>query len=157
MPPEVQGFGRCLLHAIQGMMGLGHTAACVLSADSPTLPTRLLVQTAEILLVPGERAVLGPAEDGGYYLLGLKTTNPMMFADIAWSTVSVADQTRDRARNLGLPLLELQTWYDVDSAASLRVLMSETSGYAAPETNRVVDLLDLRRALTEVTLVGAAE
>jgi glycosyltransferase A (GT-A) superfamily protein (DUF2064 family) len=139
------------------MMALGHTAVCVLSADSPTLPTRLLVRAAEILLIPGERAVLGPAEDGGYYLLGLKTANPMMFADIAWSTASVADETRDRARNLGLPLVELQTWYDVDSAASLCVLMNETSGYAAPETNGVVDLLGLRRALTEATFLDAAE
>jgi hypothetical protein len=157
MPPGVQGFGRCLLHAIQGMMALGHTAACVLSADSPTLPTHLLVRAAEILLVPGERAVLGPAEDGGYYLLGLKTANPMMFADIAWSTASVADETRDRARSLGLPLVELQTWYDVDSVDSLRVLMGETSGYAAPETARIVDRLALRQALTGTAFLGAAE
>jgi rSAM/selenodomain-associated transferase 1 len=157
MSPGVQGFGRCLQHAVQGMLARGHAAACVLSGDSPTLPTRLLVQAAEVLLTPGESAVLGPAADGGYYLLGLKAAHPAMFADIAWSTASVAHETRDRARSLGLPLVELERWYDVDSVSSLRLLLAETSGYAAPETNRAVDRLGLRQALTGTTFLGAAE
>jgi rSAM/selenodomain-associated transferase 1 len=156
MPPDIQGFGRCLQHAVQGMLGRGHVAACVLSADSPTLPTRLLVRAAEVLLAPGERAVLGPADDGGYYLLGLKAAHPAMFADIAWSTASVADETRDRARSLGLPLVELETWYDVDSVGSFRLLLGETSGYAAPATNMVIDRLGLRQVLTGTTSGAAA-
>jgi glycosyltransferase A (GT-A) superfamily protein (DUF2064 family) len=155
-PPGVQGFGRCLQHAVQGMLSRGHAAACVLSADSPTLPTRLLVRAAQLLLAPGERAVLGPAEGGGYYLLGLKAAHPVMFTDIAWSTGSVADETRDRARSLGLPLVELDTWYDVDGVGSLRQLLGETGGYAAPETNMTIDRLDLRQALTGTTFRGAA-
>jgi len=157
MPWGIQGFGRCLHHAIQSMLARGHTAACVLSADSPTLPTGLLVQAAQLLLAPGERAVLGPAEDGGYYLLGLKTAHPAIFSDIAWSTASVAEQTRDRARGLGLPLVELNTWYDVDSIVSLRRLLGDTGGYAAPETNMAIDRLDLRQTLTDSIFLGAAE
>ena len=71
MPAGVEGFGRCLLHALQGMLAEGHAAACVLSSDGPTLPTERLVEAASLLLAPGCRAVLGPAEDGGYYLLGI--------------------------------------------------------------------------------------
>jgi len=157
MPWGIQGFGRCLHHAIQSMLARGHTAACVLSADSPTLPTGLLVRAAQLLLAPGERAVLGPAEDGGYYLLGLKTAYPAMFRDITWSTASVGEQTRDRARSLGLPLVELDSWYDVDDAASLRRLLAEMGGYAAPETNMAIDRLGLRQALTDSIFLKAAE
>jgi uncharacterized protein len=64
--------GDCLLQTIQEIFAREHAAAVVLNSDSPTLPTALLVETAEILAPPGERAVLGPSTDGGYYLLGLK-------------------------------------------------------------------------------------
>ena len=72
-------------------------AACVLSSDIPTLPARLLVEAARHLLAPGDRAVLGPCPDGGYYLLGLKAAHAEMFSDIAWSTEVVAAATRERA------------------------------------------------------------
>jgi uncharacterized protein len=152
----VNGFGRSLLHAIESMLAQGHVAACVLSSDSPTLPARLLIQAAELLLAPGDRAVLGPADDGGYYLLGLKTPHAAMFADIAWSTGSVADATRARARSLGLELLELEPWYDVDDAQSLQVLLRDTSGDAAPQTRATIDRLGLRKRLLQPDPVGVA-
>jgi rSAM/selenodomain-associated transferase 1 len=143
MPEGVEGFGRCLLHAIQGMLAEGHAAACVLSSDSPTLPTRLLVEAAALLLAPGDRAVLGAADDGGYYLLGLKAPHAAMFADIAWSTGSVADATRDRARSIGLALVEIEPWYDVDDAASLRRLMEERPPHPARLSSAVAASLRL--------------
>ncbi len=143
MPDDVQGFGSCLLHAMQTMLAKGHAAACVLSSDIPTLPTRLLTEAAGALLAPGDRAVLGAADDGGYYLLGLKAAHAAMFADIAWSTGSVAHQTRDRARGLGLDVVELDPWYDVDDAASLGALLTGTDGYAAPATRAAIERLGL--------------
>ncbi len=131
MPDDVTGFGRCLLHAIEGMLEAGHRAACVLNSDSPTLPTQILIDAARLLLAPGERVVLGPAEDGGYYLLGMQKVHAPLFADIAWSTDTVADATRDRARALGLELVELPLWYDVDDHAALLRLLDET-GDAPP-------------------------
>jgi rSAM/selenodomain-associated transferase 1 len=157
MPDGVEGLGRCLLHAIQGMLAHGHTAACVLSADIPTLPTRLLVEAASILLTEGEHAVLGPAEDGGYYLLGLKQAHASFFTDIAWSTESVAEATRARARRIGIPLIEIDPWYDVDAAPSLGALLSEQSGYAAPATNAALNRLGLRESLANAILPSAAE
>jgi len=147
MPDGVEGFGRCLLHAIQGMLGAGHAAACVLSSDIPTLPARLLVKAATLLLAPGDRAVLGPSPDGGYYLLGLKAEHAEMFADIAWSTADVAETTRARARHLGLPLVELESWYDVDDAASLRRLLEDATSEVAPASHAAIDALGLRRLL----------
>ena len=67
--------------------------------------------------------VLGPADDGGYYLIGMKAPHIHLFEDIDWSTSRVAEQTRQRARALGLSVAELDTWYDVDDAAALRRLL----------------------------------
>jgi rSAM/selenodomain-associated transferase 1 len=157
MPPDVQGFGRCLLHAILAMLARGHAAAVVLNADGPTLPTDLLVRTAAALTAEGDRVVLGPAEDGGYYLLGMKAAHAHIFADIAWSTQAVAATTRLRAAQLGLEVVELPAWYDVDDQAGLRRLLDEMAApsgvtaaihgllpYAAPFTVRALARMGLR-------------
>jgi uncharacterized protein len=118
-------FGDCLFCAIAQLVERGHRAAVVLNSDSPTLPTSLLVDTAEVLARPGDRAVLGPALDGGYYLLGLKAKHHRLFEDIAWSTERVAQQTLERAAELDLPVHMLPTWYDVDDVAGLKMLHAE--------------------------------
>jgi rSAM/selenodomain-associated transferase 1 len=122
-----QNFGDCLLHTIEQIFARGHAAAVVLNSDSPTLPTAFLVETAEALARPGDRAVLGPSSDGGYYLLGLKTAHRHMFENIAWSTEQVAKQTLERAREIGLDVHRLPVWYDVDDVGGLRRLRAELS------------------------------
>jgi rSAM/selenodomain-associated transferase 1 len=155
IPPSVDGFGRCLLHAIQTLLLQNYGATCVLNSDSPNLPTSFLVRAAQLLAQPGDRAVLGPAEDGGYYLLGLKTAHAHLFEDIAWSTDSVARDTAARAEAIGLPLVTLPVWYDVDDAASLNRLAGDLASpppspppYAAPATRACLarfDLFDARQ------------
>ena len=147
MPPGVQGFGRSLLHAIAAMLELGHGSAVVLNSDSPTLPTALLVRTAAALAWDRDRVVLGPADDGGYYLLGMKAAHAHLFADIAWSTDSVAETTRLRALQLGLDVVELPSWYDVDDECALDRLLRETEAPAI--TN---GLLPYAAAVTAVAL-----
>src|SRR4029077_18830046 len=84
-PAGVEGFGRCLLHAVQTLFDRSHSAACVLSADTPTLPTAILVTAATLLLTGSEpRAVIGACDDGGYYLLGMRQPHVGLFAEIAW-------------------------------------------------------------------------
>ncbi len=139
MPAGIDGFGRCLFGAIRDLLADGHGSACVLNSDGPTLPTDYLVRAATLLAMSGDRAVLGPAEDGGYYLLGLKHPHAALFQDIAWSTDGVADATRARAHAIGLELVELPPWYDVDDEASLRRLAADLAapdhpGFAAPVT-----------------------
>ncbi|WP_375461972.1 DUF2064 domain-containing protein [uncultured Enterovirga sp.] len=146
-PADVVGFGRCLLQAIESMLARGHPAACVLSSDVPTLPARLLVEAARHLLAPGDRAVLGACPDGGYYILGLKAAHSRMFSDIAWSTERVAEQTRERAREIGLDLVELDPWYDVDDAVSLSLLLSESTDDRCPATRAVIDRLKLHETV----------
>lgn len=143
-PENVVGFGRCLFQAIQTMLADGHHAACVLSSDCPSLPTKSLVDAARLLMEPGDRCVLGPTEDGGYYLLGLKAAHAHVFANITWSTPAVADETRTRARELGLELVELDPWYDVDDGASLNLLLAEQGGYGASKTKAVIERMGIR-------------
>jgi rSAM/selenodomain-associated transferase 1 len=132
LPPNVglieawlPDFGDCLFHAIDRLLDDGHGAAVVLNSDSPTLPTSLLTRTAEVLAKPGDRAVLGPSSDGGYYLLGIKRRHHRLFEGIDWSTERVAQQTRERAHEIGLELYELPQWYDVDDESTLRQLHAE--------------------------------
>jgi rSAM/selenodomain-associated transferase 1 len=150
-PAGVTGFGTCLLHAFETLFAAGHDAACVLNSDSPTLPTEYLRKAAELLLMPGDRAVLGCAEDGGYYLLGMKKTHAHLLAHIDWSTAHVAGQTRARASEAGVELLELGAWYDVDDAEALHRLRIELAGpqgigYRARSTAACLSAIDAQAA-----------
>lgn len=132
LPPEIglfeswrPNFGTCLSDTVVELFRRGHGAACVLNADSPTLPPSFLARAAAALAEPGDRAVLGPSSDGGYYLLGLKQHHARLFADISWSTERVAAQTLERAAEIDLPVHVLPTWYDVDDADALTTLRGE--------------------------------
>lgn len=142
--PGVTGFGRCLLQTVRRLLDRGYTAACVLNADSPNMPTRHLTLLASHLLA-GRPMVLGAAEDGGYCALGLSAPYPRLFADIAWSTDRVAAQTRERAAELALPWVELPPWYDVDDAASLERLFGDltTDSHTASATRATVARLGI--------------
>lgn len=131
--PGVEGFGRCLLHAVRGLLARGYGMVCLVNADSPTLPASRLQQAVAALARPGDRMVLGPAEDGGYYLIGLKRAHAAVFADIDWSSEAVTRQTLERAATIGLPVTLLAEWYDVDSPASLQRLRQDL---ADPATAR---------------------
>lgn len=118
-------FGDCLYSAASSLLEAGHEAVCLLNSDSPTLPTAYLVTAATLLSSPGDRLVLGPSMDGGYYLLGLKVAHRRLFEDIDWSTDRVAQQTLARAAEIGLTVHLLPSWYDVDDADGLRTLARE--------------------------------
>jgi uncharacterized protein len=147
-PPGVVGLGRCLLQAVVSLLDAGYGAVALLSADCPTLPTSLLLKAARLLLVPRDRVVIGPSFDGGYYLIGIRRAHGGLFHGIDWSTEQVAEQTRQRAFGLGLEVLDLDTWYDVDDAHSLQRLVYElaldqtanpASPYRAPVTRAFLE------------------
>jgi uncharacterized protein len=127
-PAGVVGFGRCLLQAARALFARGYGAVGLLNSDSPNLPAGLTAEAARLLAQPGDRAVLGPATDGGYYLLGMKAPHPELFADIDWSTERVAAQTRAAAHRRGLALAEIAQWYDVDDPDSLGRLVRDLDG-----------------------------
>ena len=153
LPPRSVGLADSLPDAIEDLIAAGYEGACLVNADSPTLPTSLLIDAVTSLRAPGDRVVLGPATDGGYYLIGLKLPHRHLFHDIAWSTERVYRQTAERAASIGLELVTLPAWYDVDDVASLGCLCRELlagrrpprctrDGYVASQTR------DYLRALT---------
>lgn len=117
--------GGCLFRAAEALLASGYGTVCLLNADSPTLPTAYLVTAATILAAEGDRMVIGPSTDGGYYLIGLKAAHKSLFDDIEWSTERVFAQTLERAKAIKLPVVTLPTWYDVDDAETLRRLAGE--------------------------------
>ena len=82
----------------------------------------------------GRNVVLSPAYDGGYMLLGLYELHAHLFTDIPWSTGEVYRVTLERAREIGVPVVNVPGWYDVDDAASLRMLEDEFAGKRPPFT-----------------------
>ena len=150
---NVAGFGRSLLHAVQAMLARGHTAAVVLNSDSPTLPTALLSRTAAALNANLDRVVLGPADDGGYYLLGMNAAHTALFADIDWSTDRVAKTTQTRATELGLEVVVLPRWYDVDDGEALRRLLREIASPPVTDELRPYEALFTQRALLSMGLL----
>jgi uncharacterized protein len=120
--------GHVLLGATRALLEAGHDCVLLVNGDSPTLPPRLLTQAVEALREPGDRMVLGPASDGGYYLIGLKRPHRHLFTQIAWGTDTVAVATRKRAAEIGLATTLLSEWYDVDDIQTLRQLQDELAG-----------------------------
>ena len=117
--------GERLRHATEDLLESGFHSVCLVNSDSPTLPPALLAEAARALEAPGDRLVLGPAADGGYYLIGLKRPHRRVFQDIAWSTSTVLGSTLERAREESLEVSLLPQWYDVDDVHSLRALRRE--------------------------------
>lgn len=143
LPPRHNGLGASLYDAAEDLLAAGYGAACLVNADSPTLPTAVLAEAAGAIRAPGDRLVLGPAADGGYYLIGLKRSHRRLFEDIDWSTERVFSQTVERAAELVLETVTLPVWYDVDDFSSLRRLSDElrgasSAGYPAPHTAAVL-------------------
>jgi glycosyltransferase A (GT-A) superfamily protein (DUF2064 family) len=124
--------GARLQNALRRLGALGDPVAIV-SSDSPTMPIAPLASALDSF-IGRPRALIGPCDDGGYYLIGLTEQEPRMFHDIAWSTPVVLEQTRRRCVDLGLPWEELPTVYDVDTPTDVDRFRAEleTSPHLAP-------------------------
>lgn len=152
LPPKEPTIGRSLFHAAQDLLTAGYGSVCLINADSPTLPTDFLVEAARQLDGSDDRIVIGPAVDGGYYLIGLKRFHRRLFEEIDWSTPRVFRQTLDRAGEIGVPVAVLPEWYDVDDGPTLATLVHEIqmrrsagvpyrNGYQAPCTSAFLERL----------------
>jgi rSAM/selenodomain-associated transferase 1 len=151
LPQRGGDFGERLLHTAEDLFACGFSAVCLIDSDSPTVPANEFVTAANLLLTAEKQVVIGPSEDGGYYLIGLQTADSRLFEDIAWSTEFVTEQTVARAAEIDLRVRLLQQWYDVDDAASLANLQSEIlnatgdipQGHPATHTREYLSQLSL--------------
>jgi rSAM/selenodomain-associated transferase 1 len=101
----------------------GFERAVIMNSDSPTLPAEHLRQ-AFVALETAD-VVLGPCDDGGYYLIGLNSPAPRLLRDVQMSTPTVAQETLTLAAEEGLRLVQLSAWYDVDTVVELERLRAE--------------------------------
>lgn len=140
--------GERLCNATDDLLRAGHTGVVLINSDSPTLPRSLLIRAVDLLARDGDRVVLGAAEDGGYYLIGLKHAHANLFNGIAWSTSNVLTLTQQRAAEIDLPVELLPPWYDVDDAETLDRLCQElffspslNGAYPAPHTRAFLETI----------------
>lgn len=125
IPQRGEALGERMALAFEDLFSLGFDSVCLIGSDSPTLPQQVFAQAAQILAEPQDQVVLGPSEDGGYYLLGLKKLHRPLLENIEWSTGRVLEQTLAKARESNLKIRLLPTWYDVDDWTTLRRLCRE--------------------------------
>lgn len=114
--------GARMLHAFERLLPSG--PALLLGTDCPALQAEDLKQ-AQDLLLHGTDAVFGPAEDGGYFLVGLRRCDTSLFSEIEWGSNEVMDVTRARLVALRWQWREIATRWDVDRPEDLHRLRRE--------------------------------
>src|SRR6476620_2526292 len=114
LPQRGDGFGERLYFAVEDLCKCGFGSVCLIDSDSPTVPGKDFQQAVELLSTIEDRVVLGPSDDGGYYLIGVKNPHRHLFEQIDWSTERVLNQTTQRATEIAIEVKLLPTGYDVD-------------------------------------------
>jgi rSAM/selenodomain-associated transferase 1 len=147
---EGADLGERLDNLLTTALAQGATAAVVMDSDSPTLPVAY-VSEAFSRLQEGADVVLGPCDDGGYYLIGLKQPQPRLLREVQMSTPTVLRDTLAIAEELGLRVALLPTWYDVDTAAELQRLRQELTTLSADDGSSPARHT---RAFLETQLIG---
>ncbi len=128
--------GARMNQAFQRLFAQGYRQVVLIGTDVPTLPLDHFKQA--LLALENHDLVLGPALDGGYYLIGLKRMAPELFVDMPWSTDQVLRLTQEKAATIGLKASLIQPWRDVDTLADLEALIQACTAEAKkPKNDRV--------------------
>lgn len=142
VPQQGGDLGERMAAAFARLLGVPGRGAVLIGSDSPDLP--LVHIRHAFRLLKHRDVVIGPATDGGYYLLGLRQPAPELFADIEWGADDVFERTVEAVRRQGLTMSLLPLWYDVDDARSLELLRSLcearrlAGGVKLPRTERTL-------------------
>ncbi len=131
-PQDGSDLGARMHNCVTQLLAQGYDHVLLTGSDLPTLPLCIFRQAIELAASPRIDVILGPSEDGGYYLIGLRSPYPALFANMTWSTSDVLAETVLRATRLGLRIAYLPTWYDIDTPADLTRLQA---ALAQPHTH----------------------
>jgi rSAM/selenodomain-associated transferase 1 len=118
-----RGLGPALSGTFDRHLAEGFDRVVLIGSDNPTLRADVVEDARRAL--DNVDVVLGPTVDGGYYLIGMARPHPEVFERITWSTSLVYGETVERARNAGLSVVSMPTWYDVDTFDDLVRLRAE--------------------------------
>ncbi len=118
--------GRRMDHALANVLSRGYRYAVLVGTDTPALARHHYTRAKETLR--SHDVVFGPAEDGGYYLVGLKRPIPALFDTISWSTEHVLAQSRAQAETLGLTVGLLDRERDLDTFDDVRAIVRDNAG-----------------------------
>ena len=126
--------GERLDHVLTRCLRAGFQRVVVMDSDSPTLPPAYVAQAFQVLA--DHDVVLGPCDDGGYYLIGLTQPQPRLLREVHMSQPYVLRDTLALAAQAGLRVALLPAWYDVDTVQALAQLQMELAedSAAAPHT-----------------------
>lgn len=113
--------GTRMHQAVETMVSRGYRRTIIIGTDAPTLPLEYFRQA--LILLDSHDLTIGPALDGGYYLIGMSRPVPELFAGIPWSSDRVLCMTKEKATTLGLKTALLEPWRDVDTLADLEALI----------------------------------
>ena len=148
VPQRGHEFGERLIFAAEDLLEVGFASVCLINSDSPTVPASSFVEAANELAKAGNRIVLGPSDDGGYYLIGLKKLHKGLFEEIDWSTERVFDQTMQHASKIGVEVHQLPYGFDVDDRATIARLCEELLGHESRSPRNMAP--NTRRFLSEI-------
>ena len=124
--PQVAGdLGNKMRSAFDRAFGLNNQRVVTIGIDCPDINSAILNDAFDSLL--SKDLVLGSAEDGGYYLIGLNHSIPQLFSNINWGTERVLKQTNDIAKKLDLQVHYLPTLSDVDRPEDLAIWQKHNS------------------------------
>ena len=115
--------GQRMHHTFIDLFAKGYKQVIIVGTDVPTLP--LSVYQEALAILGRSDVVLGPALDGGYYLIGLTQPAKQLFAEVPWSTDQVLAVTQQQAKTLGLSIGLTTAWRDVDTITDLQALIVE--------------------------------
>jgi uncharacterized protein len=118
---EGEDLGTRMHRVFDTLFSRGYGRVVIVGTDVPTLPIERYQQAVQLL--DRHDTVLGPALDGGYYLIGLKKAAPAVFHEIPWSTDRVLALTKEKAAALGLSIGFLPEWRDIDTIDDLKMLI----------------------------------
>ncbi len=139
LPVSGSDVGECMDLVTTSLFLSGYRSVVVMNSDGPSLPAKYLGMAVEEL--EQSDMVLGPCEDGGYYLIGLHEPKPALFKGIDWSTNRVTSQTLANAKFEGMSVALLPAWYDVDTPMDLHRLINELTSLppaALPHVRQVL-------------------
>jgi hypothetical protein len=119
IPQHGDDLGGRIIFTFDQLFRQGYARVIVIDSDTPTLPTAYLEQALRLIAAAENDVVLGPTEDGGYYLIGLRQAYRELFEQMPWSTSQVFPETRRRSELYGLTVACTDYWYDVDTPEDL--------------------------------------